>query len=99
MSNEMVKYVAVASSPLPVITTALTTGVLGFVAGQFIRLPGLTVVCDNPVPFSAISILFAVYLCLWSQWTLYRSTREVRLLGADLREMLYRSETYSGASE
>ena len=72
---------------------------LGVLLGQFIRLPGLTAVCDNAGPFSAICIMVAVWMCCWNQITLYRSTRELRLLGADLRRMLYRSDTRSGASE
>ena len=58
---------------------------LGVLLGQFIRLPGLTAVCDNAGPFSAICIMVAVWMCCWSQITLYRSTRELRLLGAELR--------------
>lgn len=72
---------------------------LGALMGQFVRLPGFGVVCDNSGLLSAICIMVAVWMCCWSQINLYRSTREVRFLGAELRQMLYRTARGSGASE
>ena len=73
-------------------------GVFGFIAGQFIRLPGLEVVCDNALPFSALCILISVGLCTWSQLKMSRSIRELRVLGDDLSEISNRSDRSSGAS-
>ncbi len=51
---------------------------------------------------TALIAVCALVTCaglLVHSWTLYRTTSELRLLGAELRQMLYRSDSRSGASE
>ena len=59
---------------------------LGALMGQFVRLPGLSAVCDNAVVFSAFCIAVAVWTCFAIQLFLYRTSKELRLLGAELRQ-------------
>ena len=86
-------------STFTIFALAFGSFALGALMVQFVRLPGLSVVCDNATPFYAICICTAVWLCFGIQLAMYRTGKELRLLGADLKQMLNRSARDSGASE
>ena len=89
----------VSTMSTPAIVAWLVGFVLfGFVAGQFVRLPGVGVVCDNALLFMTACVVLSVLVCALNQWIAYRFTIELRFLGEELRQTVNRRDTNGGAS-
>ena len=84
MSSRKIEYVYVAPSPFPVIATALVTGVLGFVAGQFLRLPWVSGVCENPVGMLGICAAICIALCAVQTFWLSQTSNWLLWLNREL---------------
>ena len=95
----IVEYVAVQPSPLPIVITSAGVGLLGFVAGQFLRLPWVSEVCETPVGLLGICAVICVAACALQSFWLSRTSNWLLWLNRELSANRSSNTESGGASE
>ena len=93
------EYVPVPTSVLPIVVTALVACAVGFVGGQFVRLPWVSEVCETPVGLLGICAVICVAACALQSFWLSRTSNWLLWLNRELSANRSSNTESGGASE
>ncbi len=78
------EYVHVKPSPWPIVMGTLGGTALGFIAGQFLRVPWVSGVCENPVGLLGICAAICIAVCTLQTFWLSQTSNWLLWLNREL---------------